>query len=134
MKRVETSSDDARSDDARALVQSKGETTQTDLAGGVTGKGFMPGQSGNPGGRPRGLQRRVRDEFGNDGDGLVAFLAGVVTDADAKTTDRLEAARILLERGWGKAPIAVDTDGQPTTFILGTAFGIALGEAAENAP
>jgi hypothetical protein len=114
----------------RELVHSKGKTTQTGLAGGVTGNGFVPGQSGNPGGRPKGLQRRVREEFGNDGDGLVAFLAGVVTDADAKTTDRLEAARILLERGWGKAPIALDTDGQPTKFVLVSAFGVAGEQAA----
>lgn len=29
--------------------------------GGVTGKGYAPGQSGNPGGRPKGYERRLRD-------------------------------------------------------------------------
>jgi hypothetical protein len=28
----------------------------------------------------KGLARRVKDEFGHDGAGLVTFLAGVVTD------------------------------------------------------
>jgi hypothetical protein len=35
-----------------AAVQNNPETTDK-LLGGVTGKGFMPGQSGNPGGRPK---------------------------------------------------------------------------------
>jgi hypothetical protein len=55
-----------------------------------------------------------------------------VIDTEAKTTDRLEAARILLERGWGKAPIALETDGQPTSFVLVSAFGVAA-EAAHVA-
>lgn len=35
----------------RKAVANNGETTQK-LIGGVTGKGFMPGHSGNPSGRP----------------------------------------------------------------------------------
>lgn len=35
-----------------ANVQDNAETTEKQL-GGVTGKGFLPGQSGNPGGRPK---------------------------------------------------------------------------------
>jgi hypothetical protein len=37
------------------------DTARTTREGGVTGRGFMPGQSGNPGGRPKGLGRRVRE-------------------------------------------------------------------------
>ena len=32
-------------------VENKQQSTK--MLGGITGKGFMPGQSGNPGGRPR---------------------------------------------------------------------------------
>ena len=37
---------------------------KTTKLGGITGKGFMPGQSGNPGGRPRNpLKDFSREEF-----------------------------------------------------------------------
>ena len=73
-----------------------------------------------------GSHAASNEQFGHDGDGLVGCLAGIVANSDEKTTDRLEAARILLERGWGKAPIALDTDGQPTQFVLVSAFGPGL--------
>ena len=47
-------------------VQNKGRTT-----GGVTGRGFRPGRSGNPGGRPQGLARATRELVGEDGKALV---------------------------------------------------------------
>lgn len=47
-------------------VENNAETTKK--PGGVTGKGFMPGQSGNPGGRPK--------------DTLKAFIARELRDMD----------------------------------------------------
>jgi hypothetical protein len=84
-------------------------------------KPFPPGVSGNPGGRSKGLQRRVRELVGDDGDKLAQFLFDVVSDTSEKTGERIEAAKILLERGWGKAPIAIETD-SPATFVLLSAF------------
>lgn len=66
------------------VVESNGRTTRV---GGVTGKGFLPGQSANPGGRPRGLARRVREIVGADGEQLAIFL-----------------------RGWGKPVVSVDLE------------------------
>jgi hypothetical protein len=49
-----------------STVKNNGRTT-----GGVTGKGFMPGQSGNPRGRPKGLAKATRELVGEDGMALV---------------------------------------------------------------
>ena len=78
--------------------------------GGITGAGFQPGVSGNPGGRPRGLARQVRELVGEDGEAIATFLLTVMSDEAERTRDRLEAARLLADRGWGEAVQAVDMD------------------------
>lgn len=101
--------------------------------GGVTGKGFQPGQSGNPGGRPKGLASTVRDVV--DGDDLARFWAACMTGVLETTVfahdewkrdkagrlrkrhvaehttretveikDRIAVSKLLAERGWGKPP------------------------------
>jgi hypothetical protein len=77
-------------------VQNNGGAT-----GGITGKGFMAGRSGNPGGRPKGLAKATRELVGEDGMPLVRFWLGIVGDEGARTADRLEASRLLADR---KAP------------------------------
>jgi hypothetical protein len=39
---------------------------------------------------------------------LVRYLVAVMRDADAKPRDRLEATKLLLERGWGRTPPVID--------------------------
>jgi hypothetical protein len=73
-------------------------------AGGITGRGFTPGRSGNPGGRPKGLTRRVRELVGDDGTAIAEFMYSVMADEGSRTADRLEAARWLADRGFGKTP------------------------------
>jgi hypothetical protein len=69
----------------------------------VTGAGFRPGVSGNPGGRPKGLGRLVRETVGEDGDVIVQFMTAVMTDRSQRTRDRLDAAKWLADRGFGRA-------------------------------
>jgi hypothetical protein len=69
----------------------------------------------------------VRELCGDDGDKIASFLLDVLNGAELdgvkpKLAERLEAARILLERGWGKTPIAIASDGEPTKFVLISAF------------
>jgi Family of unknown function (DUF5681) len=87
-----------------SVVQNNRGTT----AGGITGRGFVPGQSGNPGGRPKGLTRRVRQLVGDDGTAIAEFMYAVMVDDGARTADRLEAARWLADRGFGKPPQDVE--------------------------
>ena len=78
-------------------------TSETTRLGGVTGAGFLPGHSGNPGGRPRGLARRVRELVGDNGELILEFMVDVLGDETARTADRLQAAKWLADRGFGKA-------------------------------
>jgi hypothetical protein len=63
---------------------------------------FAPGASGNPGGRPRGLARATRKLAGDDGQAIAEFWYQTMNDEKARTADRLEASRLLADRGWGK--------------------------------
>ena len=80
-------------------VQNKGGAT-----GGVTGRGFRPGRSGNPGGRPQGLARATRELVGEDGMELAQLWWDI---------DRLEASKLLADRGWGKAAVFQPQEGDP---------------------
>jgi Family of unknown function (DUF5681) len=68
-----------------SIVQIRPVTTQR---GGVTGRGFQPGQSGNPGGKPKGLSRRVRELVGDDGHAIAEFMLDVMNDETARNADR----------------------------------------------
>ena len=66
-------------------------------------KPFRPGQSGNPGGRPKGIAAKAREH----GDKALQVLVDGLADDDIKT--RLIAAREILDRGYGK-PVAMTAD------------------------
>jgi hypothetical protein len=84
--------------------------------GGVTGKGFMPGKSGNPNGRrPLAvtLAQHVRDigseviDAATGWTRLDAMIRRLFADAMGGKT---QAAEIILERGWGKVMLPVEVD------------------------
>ena len=99
--------------------------------GGVTGKGFMPGRSGNPNGlngRQKGLAALVREST-DDGQLLVRLMLRIARGGKFKTSltangkvrellvrpsisDRIEAIKWLSDRGWGKARDIVEVEGE----------------------
>lgn len=99
-------------------VQNNGLGTRT---GGITGGGFLPGQSGNPGGRPKGLAAAARGAVGDDGRDLVAFFSAVMR-GDRKALgerrpvalrERVQAATWLADRAYGKAVQVVEIPEDP---------------------
>jgi hypothetical protein len=70
---------------------------------------------------------------GDDGDKFQQFLFDVLNDTAEKTGERLEAARILLERGWGKPAIAVSDGEGPARFVLLSAFAVGPDGSVEEA-
>jgi hypothetical protein len=85
------------------------------------GRPFKPGQSGNPDGRARGVERIVRETIANmrenvgkidERDGwetLTRLLYRIATQDGYEAKDKIAATKLLFERGWGtpKAEIEV---------------------------
>jgi Family of unknown function (DUF5681) len=68
---------------------------------GVSGR-YLPGTSGNPNGRPKGLAALVQAET-HGGAELVAFMLRVLRQEKQPTVLRMQAAQWLADRGFGKA-------------------------------
>jgi hypothetical protein len=75
------------------------------------GRPFLPGQSGNPGGRPKGVARTVREVCGGSPLRLAQGLLEIAEDPKARPRDRIAAYSELLDRGWGKAPAFAAVEG-----------------------
>jgi hypothetical protein len=78
---------------------------------------FKPGQSGNPSGRPKmpeALQVKIR----NLCDTAVSTLADCLTSTDERI--RLEASKVLLDRGYGRAitPVEAKIDNDASSAHL----------------
>ena len=74
--------------------------------------GFKKGQSGNPGGRPKAI-RDVVALAREHALAAIKTLANLLKHKDARV--QIEAARLILERGFGKAiqPVAIGEERSP---------------------
>ena len=93
---------------------------------------FPKGVSGNPGGRPKGLARYVRELVGDDGRRIADFMLGVLDDEAERTETRMQAATWLADRGFGKTPVTMDAgvSSEPVTIVVQSAFPLDGSEAA----
>jgi hypothetical protein len=87
-----------------STVQNNGRTT-----GGITGMGGRPGRSGNPGGGPKGFAKARRTLVGEDG----MRWWSIASDPLRRDSDRLEASRLLADRGWSKPANFEPLEGNP---------------------
>jgi hypothetical protein len=78
--------------------------------------------SGNPGRRPKGLARYVRELVGDDGRRIADFMLGVLDYEAERTETRMRAANWLADRGFGRAAISVADEEAPTTIVVKSAF------------
>lgn len=78
---------------------------------------FAPGSSGCPGGRPKSLEKLVREQIGPNMVKLTAVMEDIVMGrlpegmnarASVSPRDRIEAYKVLCDRGWGKARVTID--------------------------
>jgi hypothetical protein len=73
---------------------------------------FLPDQSGNPGGRPRGYVE-VRALARIYTKRAIRRLAHEVDNGDSSAA-RIAAASVLLDRGWGKPTVSVAAELSPS--------------------
>ena len=125
-------------------------------SGGITGKGFKPGQSGNPSGRngrQKGLASLVRFRT-EEGRRLVELMwriarggkfrmsaiakTGDVVEARLRPSvrDRMDAAAWLADRGWGKVKDVIKLEGEEGRSPVNIVFlgGPRADPLAEDAP
>jgi uncharacterized protein DUF5681 len=81
---------------------------QSKQLGGITGRGFLPGQSGNPKGRPytKGLLTALRHkvaEIGSDGRTIEEQLVEVLVQEALNGQHPLPAVEIIFDRLEGRA-------------------------------
>lgn len=98
---------------------------------------FVKGQSGNPGGLPKGLAE-VKELARTYTEKAVETLASVMGNTKANPSARVAAAATILDRGWGKPQQDITVkhdplDGIDTTGLLALAGAITAAAGSAGA-
>ena len=88
------------------MAESSGESSEKKRRG--PGRPFKPGQSGNPGGRPK-ISDDVREMLKAATPKAVRLLVSVMDDDGQKTALRMDAAKTIIERVYGKPLQPIDS-------------------------
>lgn len=88
---------------------------------------FPPGKTGNPGGRPKGLAKLVRETIGEGAaKALIMAFYDMAMDEKQDGRVRVAAGKEVLDRGWGKAQASVDVTSGGAPIAGGTLVPIAV--------
>ena len=79
--------------------------------------GFMKGQSGNPGGRPREIGE-IKDLARAHTADAIEALPGIAVDLTAPASARVAASEALLNRAWGRPSLAISAEGESEPLEL----------------
>jgi hypothetical protein len=93
------------------------ENTPTDGPARSAGGKWLPGQSPNPGGRPKGVeevQRLAREHT----PAAIKALITITGNAKAPPAARVSAATALLDRGWGKPMQPTEHSGEMIQRVI----------------
>src|SRR3954465_10012993 len=92
---------------------------------------FRPGQSGNPGGRPK-AERNVRElaqqHTSEAGEALVDV------GRTGKPAERVQAATALLDRGWGRPSTAIEMTSTVKTSLVDLLTSINADQMPQSLP
>ena len=121
MKRVMTSRKHAKPTTADTL------RTTSKQRGGITGKGFMPGVSGNPGGRPPGERALLQKMYGEDGAAIYLRLEELRKHATTPARLKAQIDFFLIERLHGRAQQRVEVEGGASLVELLAAAAARVG-------
>lgn len=83
----------------------------------MIGRPFKKGESGNPGGRPK-VAAEVRELARQHTADAIQTLVSIMTNPKSAPAARVSAATVLLDRGYGKPPQAVELSNETPRYVI----------------